>query len=371
MGFSKVVHLTSVHRSDDTRIYGRQCRSLAEAGYNVVLVAPDARYQAKEGVRLHSVPAATSRLKRMLLTVYRIYRAAVEENGEIYHLHDPELVGPACLLRMKGKRIIFDFHESFALQVMTKPWVPSSLRALVVGFASLIQKLAVHVSDRVIAATPVVARSLPSQKTSVIMNYPVLKELILESPLPYSQRPPWVGYVGELTEIRGVKEMVGAMDLLPADLQAEFQLMGNFSPAEFEREVASTPGWDRVNFLGYQSRESVARMLGQCRLGLVMLHPTPNYIESYPVKLYEYMAAGLPVVASDFPLWREIIEEVGCGLLADPLDPKSIAKQIQWILSNPAAAERMGQRGRAAALDRFNWDSEIPKLLRVYSQTLQ
>lgn len=371
MSAAKVVHLTSVHRCDDTRIYGRQCRSLAEAGYEVVLIAPDSHNHVKEGVSLSGVPKTNGRLKRMLETVYQVYKAGVKQDGELYHLHDPELLGPALLLRMKGKKIIFDFHESFAAQVTTKPWVRAKLRIPAVAFASLVQKLAVLVSNRVIAATPVIARSLPPDKTSVIMNYPILREFNVADRLPYSRRPPWICYVGALTEIRGVGQMVEAVNLQPENLKVELFLAGTFSPFDFENTVASTPGWNRVNFLGYQSRKSVARMLAQCRVGLVMLHPTPNYIESYPVKLYEYMAAGLPVVASDFPFWREIIEDVGCGLLADPLNPESIAEQIRWILSHPEEAEEMGNRGRAAALARFNWDSEIPKLLQVYEEALQ
>jgi glycosyltransferase involved in cell wall biosynthesis len=371
MAAARVIHLTSVHRSDDTRIYGRQCRSLARAGYEVVLVAPDCQDQVKEGVILSGVPKAKGRLKRMVETAYQVYREGVRQDGQVYHLHDPELLGPAFMLRLRGKKIIFDFHESFSLQVLTKPWVPWFLRTPMVAISSLIQKFVVLLSDRVIAATPVVARSLPARKTFVIMNYPILKELSLKDPVPYPQRPQWVGYVGELTQIRGVREMVAAMNLLPAELKAEFMLAGNFSPLDFKDEVAAIPGWNRVRSLGYQSRESVARLLGQCRVGLVMLHPTPNYIESYPVKLYEYMAAGLPVIASDFPLWRDIIEEIGCGVLADPMNPESIAEQIQWMLTHPEEAEKMGQRGRSAAIAKFNWDSELPKLLQVYKEMLQ
>ncbi|AFM26939.1 glycosyltransferase family 4 protein [Desulfomonile tiedjei] len=368
---TKVIHLTSVHRCDDPRIYERQCRTLARAGYEVILIAPDCHDRVKEGVCLRGVPKANGRLRRMLGTVYQVYRSGVRENGELYHLHDPELLGPAILLRMQGKKIIFDFHESLAAQVSTKPWVMSRLRLAAATFATFVEKLAIIVSNRVIAATPVIARSFPRNKTSVVMNYPILKEFNPTSCLPYSRRPPWIGYVGALTEIRGVKEMVTAMDLLPSHLKAKLFLVGTFKPFDFENEVTQIPGWNYVDYAGYQPRKSVVDILGQCRVGLVMLHPTPNYLESYPIKLYEYMAAGLPIIASDFPFWRKIIEDVGCGLLADPLDPGSIADRIQWILAHPKEAEKMGKRGLAAVQTRFNWNLEIPNLLRVYEEVLQ
>lgn len=367
----KVIHLTSVHRCDDPRIYERQCRTLARAGYEVILIAPDCDDKVKEGVFLRGVPKANGRLRRMLGTVYQVYRSGVREHGELYHLHDPELLGPAILLRIQGKKIIFDFHESLAAQVTTKPWVMSKLRLAAAAFATFVEKLAIMVSNRVIAATPVIARSLPGKKTSVVMNYPILKEFNLTNSLPYSERPPWIGYVGALTEIRGVKEMVAAMDVLPSELKAKLFLVGTFKPSRLKNEVTQIPGWNYVDYPGYQSRQSVANILGQCRVGLVMLHPTSSYIESYPIKLYEYMAAGLPVIASDFPFWRKIIESVGCGLLADPLNPRSVADQIQWILTHPKEAEEMGKRGLAAVQDRFNWNLEIPNLLRVYEEVLQ
>jgi len=114
--------------------------------------------------------------------------------------------------------------------------------------------------------------------------------------------------------------------------------------------------------------EAVVEMLAEARLGLVLFHPRPNHLESQPNKLFEYMAAGLPVVASSFPLWKEIVEGTRCGLVVDPLDPHAAANAIRWLLAHPEEAEAMGARGRQAVHDRFNWRREEATLLDCYAR---
>ena len=98
-----------------------------------------------------------------------------------------------------------------------------------------------------------------------------------------------------------------------------------------------------------------------------MFRPAPNNIEAQPNKLFEYMAAGIPVVASDFALWRAIVDDTGCGLLADPCDPNAIATAVAYLLSHDREAEAMGRRGREAVARRYNWSAEEPKLLHLYA----
>jgi glycosyltransferase involved in cell wall biosynthesis len=179
-----------------------------------------------------------------------------------------------------------------------------------------------------------------------------------------------ITYVGGIGPTRGTREVVEAISILPNSLQAQFVLVGRFKPPELLDELQKMPGWERVKFVGWQSRERVRNLLSKTRVGVVTLLPVLNYVQSYPTKLFEYMSAGIPVVASDFPIWRQIVEEVGCGLLVDPLNPQDIADALTWLLEHPEEAEAMGRRGQKAVYTSFNWDTEAQKLIRFYEKVV-
>lgn len=371
---TKVVHLTSVHGALDARVFYKECKTLAAADYDVTVIAPqggDATQQGhgiRNGVRIRGVPKPRTRLERMTRTVWQLYREACAENASICHLHDPELIPVGLLLRLRGKRVIYDVHEDLPKQILDKDWIPKSLRRWAAGGARLAEAVAAWAFHGIVAATPAIARRFPAHKTALVQNFAIPNELLPLNPTPYRARPAKVIYVGGMTATRGIREMVRAIGLVPASLSARLVLVGTFSPPSLEDEVRSLAGWERVEFAGWQDRRGVAELLGQARAGLVVLYPTPKYLEAWPIKLFEYMSAGLPVIASNFPLLREIIEEAKCGLLVDPLDPAAIAQAIQWLLEHPEEAEAMGRRGQEAVKYRYNWDAESRKLLALYER---
>jgi len=174
--------------------------------------------------------------------------------------------------------------------------------------------------------------------------------------------------VGGIGLSRGCLEMARAVASLPATIPVELAMGGWFAPPSFEAEIRSAIPAERLALLGTLDRDGVQQLLSSSRVGLILDHPTPAYLRSFPVKMFEYMAAGVPIVASDFPLWKEIIGEAGCGLLADPRDPEQIADAIQTLLSDPVAARAMGQRGREAVVERFNWVPEAAALVALYAK---
>ncbi len=338
---------------------------MSEAGYEVVVIAPHERDGKVNEIRTRAVPKPEHRLVRMTRTTWQIFRTALNEKPDICHFHDPELIPVGLLLRLLGKRVVYDAHEDVPKQIFSKHWISPILRRGVAQMAAVMEITAALVFDAIVAATPAIAKRFPSKKTVVVQNFPVVDK---QPPAPvnsYASRPPVLAYVGVMTGIRGIKEMAQAIALVPARLRARLVLVGSFDP-ELEPEIQKMQTLDCVEVLGWQSEEGVRELLGQARAGLVLFHPVPNHMEAQPNKLFEYMHAGIPVVASDFPLWRDIVNGAACGLLVDPLDPKAIAYAIQWLLEHPTEADAMGARGKCAIQNKFNWNGEGEKLLGLY-----
>lgn len=363
----KIVHLTSVHPVGDPRILHKEAATLAAAGHEVVLVAVAENEAILHGVRLRPVKRPKGRLVRMTGTVLRVLRAARGERGDVYHFHDPELIPAGLWLKLAGKRVIYDVHDDLPASVLSKAWIRPGLRKLVAPVVGALEETAARLFDCVVVANPAHGHRFPPARTVTVRNLPDLTEFP-PAPPDHAVREPAIVYVGALSRARGALEMVQAMALLPAVCRARFWLGGRFGDRGLEAACRGLAGWDRVDFLGWLERPEVADRLGRARVGLVLLQPVPHYQANYPVKLFEYMAAGLPVVASDLPLCREVVETAGCGLLVDPRDPAAIARAVQWLLEHPEEAEAMGRRGRAAVEQRYTWPSEAGTLLSLYDR---
>jgi glycosyltransferase involved in cell wall biosynthesis len=358
--------LTTVHHALDVRIFHKECRSLAKAGWPVCLIARHERDETIDGVKVVSIAECKGRLRRATISVLAAFRKALSAKARIIHFHDPELIPVGLVLKLCGRRVVYDVHEDLPRHLEAKHWVSATWRRPLRYLAVAAEWIAGHLVDRIVTVTPEIAARFPKEKTVLIRNYPFPEELCAVESHPYGNRPNEVAYVGGISEARGAVEMVDALERVAEKFGARLNLAGTFMPTSLEDGLRKRPGWRHVDMRGQLGRAGVREVLSRSRVGLVVLHPSPNYVTAQPIKLYEYMSAGLPVIASDFPAWREIIEKTRSGILVDPYDTAAIADAIDWILSNPREAEEMGARGREAVLREFNWENEEKKLLGLY-----
>lgn len=365
-----IVHLTSVHGRYDIRIYRKQCVSLARAGYRVSLVVADGLGDevTAEGVRIIDAGRPAGRLSRMIRTTARVARLARSLDPDLYQFHDPELLPAGVRLKRAGKPVVFDSHEDIGKQVMGKPYLAPAARRVISRLVDGVERWAVGKLDAVIGATPSITakfRRLARRRVN-INNYPLLGEL--ENSVPWANKENRVCYVGGISEARGILPLVAALEQCASG--ARLDLAGLFSEAETEAAARALPGWRQVDSLGFCDRGGVRQVLARSCAGMVTLAPLPNHVESLPIKMFEYMSAGIPVIASDFPLWHEIVVGNDCGLCVKPQDPVAIAGAIDELVMNPERAAAMGRNGQAAVREKFNWALEERKLLQLYHELL-
>lgn len=361
-----VVQITTAHSAFDVRIFHKECRSLARAGFDVTLVVPHDDDVCVDDVRIVSLPRTTSRARRMTSGVWRAYRAVRRLRADIFHFHDPELLPLGLLLKLTGRRVIYDVHEDLPRQILHKDWIAAWLRRPIAFAMEVVEQAAARLLDGVVAATPTIGKRFPRHSTAVVQNFPLREEFGRSAGPPQNERPLLLAYIGGIQEVRGAREMVRAIHLVHRHPQARLVMAGEFYPASLEAALRDEPGWNRATFAGLLERREVGDLLSRARIGLILFHPLPNHLEAQPNKLFEYMSAGIPVIASDFPLWREIVSEAECGLLVDPCDPAAVASAIDALLANPERADRMGRAGREAVTMLFNWERESERLIEFY-----
>lgn len=365
----KVAHLTSVHPRNDVRIFHKQCKSLVEAGYLVTLVVADGLGCGRQdGIRVYDVGKSSGRFNRVLNATRRVLRKAIDIDADIYHIHDPELLWAGVQLKKIGKLVIFDAHEDVPIQLLNKPYLTPFLLRVLSRCYSWIQDYACKRFDGIVTATPFIRDKFfrINYQTVDVCNYPVLGEF--SSRVDWADKADEVCYVGGLSRARGIREIVLANSSVPGSTQ--LNLVGEFTDNNFREELRYTEAWDKVIEHGFLSREGVAQVYQRCFAGLVVLHPLSNYIDALPIKMFEYMSAGIPVIASDFPCWSDIVNESGCGVCVSPLDTGAISGAISYLKSNPEIASRMGEKGRQAVVSKYNWQNEKLKLLKFYRDIL-
>ena len=364
---TKVCHVTSVHKSNDVRIFLKECCSLAKAEYHVSLVAANAKSETINGVKIIGVNSkVNNRISRVFKTVYAVYKVAKNEKANIYHLHDPELLLIALFLKNKNNKIIFDSHEDLPRQILTKHWIPKYLRKIFCFFTEHFENFIAKRIDGIVAATPFIRdRFLKVNRNTVdINNFPMIRELISENDQD-SAKNNTIVYVGGITRERGILELLKSLPLCRSNVK--LNLAGTFAQESLYHEAQNYDGWSKVNYSGFVNRQEIKKLLNESKAGIVTLYPTLNYLESLPIKMFEYMACGLPVIVSNFPYWVKLLENEKCAIFVDPKNELQIAKAIDFILDNQEIAIQMGQRGKMAVLKSYHWEVEERKLLDFYS----
>ncbi len=340
---------------EDDRIFHKECASLAESGYETYQISCGKTYDNK-GVHLIGVGnPASNRLLRLVKTRKTVYKEALKLDADVYHFHDPELLPYGLRLKKKGKRVIFDSHEDVPGQILDKYWIPVILRKLVSRVYRSYETYVVKQLDAVVTATPYIGEKFRSRTQNVVVvnNYPRLDDIVFHD-ISFDDRESVVCYAGGIDELRGESIMIAAMKAVAGKLV----IAGDHDIEEF----------DKVKYVGRLNRKGVNDLYGSSVVGLCILKPIENYYHSRPIKVYEYMAAGLPYICSNFPDWIKVAEESGAGICVDPSNIEEISNAISKLLSDRDKSREMGCKGREYVIKYCNWANEEISLLALYDK---
>lgn len=370
MAMARVCHLTSVHNSDDTRVFHKECVSLARAGYDVTLVAPGTSRE-DQGVHVVGVgekPVGT--LKRFFSPfARRAYETALSLDCELYHLHDPELLPFALKLKRHGKKVVFDSHEFYATQLRSKAYIPKPFKKAVSAVYGAFEANVFRRIDAVVIPCTLFGKNpfeACAKRTVIVDNLPDADRFPPPRP-PYPDAENAVGYVGGVTAERGITNLVRACAMAGARLR----LAGPVWPAYLE-ELKKMPEFACVDYAGIVPYDDVPEYCRHFSVGMSTLLNIHQYIsiDNLPTKVYEYMGIGLPVILSNTASAKALEKEYDSCLCVDPDRPDEIAAAIRTLLDDPERRKRMGENGYRALQERFNWKKEEKKLLELYEELL-
>lgn len=365
----KVCHITTVHTSSDVRIFHKECKTLAREGYETYLIAPHDSEEEIDGVHIIPLPYKSGRLYRFIFKKRIALKKAKEVNAEIYHFHDPEMLFLGLKLKLLGKKVIYDVHEDVPAQILNKDWLGSLLfRKIISKLFNTFEKWACRYFDGVVTVTTdIVDKFYMNKRTTLLRNLPSTVIIDESKELEVKRQKFTMLYAGGLTEIRGIRELIQAVNYLNGEV--ELLILGKWDDPEFKKECEELEGWRYTKYLGFKPVKEVYSYMKSVDVGLCTLYPTLNHIKSLPVKAFEYMACGIPILMSDFPDWMEVFEKN--AIFVNPKSPKEMAAKIEGLVKNIERTRMIGSNNRQIVETKFSWEAEKINLINLYKDILR
>jgi glycosyltransferase involved in cell wall biosynthesis len=376
-----VCHITTVHNAFDTRIFYKECKSLAKYFGTVYLIAPSREDFEIDGVQIIKIPIFKNRFIRMSIGNIIAFYRAIKIHAHIYHFHDPEFLPWALLLKAATKsKVIYDVHEDYFTSIREKKWIKGGLlRKVSASIFNLVEKKSAKFFDAIVIAEDYYIENFDGKNRKIVkvLNYPILNEVLPQ--INFKKIGFSIVYSGTVSENRGIWNVLKVVETLSKE-RRDFKLyiIGKFSSENLfsnVREFLTENSLDEfVEIIGgnsYVKREIIDAYHKFMDLGLVLMPISPHYERKLPTKFFEYMLAGIPFIATKFPLWKEFVEGNKCGIVVNPDNFEEINKLIQYLIDNPDERKKMGEEGRKKVLEEYNWDTQEETLVELYMELLR
>lgn len=357
-----------MHSWRDPRIFDKECRSLAKENFEVFLITPDGINKKVDGVSVLRLSAFFKiRFFRVSLSSYLIVKQALALNPQVIQFHDPEIIPFALMFKKRNVKFIYDIHENYVTDIKQKKYVPFFLKNIFAFITRFFERRASK-SFTTIIAEKYYARIFP--RAIEVLNYPILDwsdNIEIDSDTPSE-----ILYTGNITKDRGA--------LIHGDILKnldKLELSGMTMIGRCERKLVKKirnrigeDNFERLNIIGVDSYVGFDQIIEEYKkrnwiAGLALFPKTPHFAEKHLTKFFEYMAAGIPIIYSNYEEWENLLKPLHVGFSVDPSDSVAIAAAINKLKSDHELRHKMSKNGKEAVKHLFNWRNEERKLIKL------
>jgi len=370
----KIVHITSAHPPFDRRIFYKQVASLKKLNYEVHLIAASNQHQSGlvDGVHFHIVKKTENRLTRIIANGFRVFAQALYIKANVFHFHDPELIPWFFILKALGRKVVMDVHENYPAQFKGKKWIFQPFRQILSFSILNLEQIASKVFDGIVVVDNPLAERFRKYSNSnpivVANNYPILNKTITSYNLTLEKyTASRILFIGGINIARCAEEFIRALENINT-IEYEALIGGNENNQEMLSSLSSQKGWKYAKFIGSVPMDEIDLLMLSSSISINLYSNIPNHRGNRSNRLFEAMAAGLPVIVSNFGEVRDFVDELQCGLAVDPINPVEISEAIKTLLLNPEYAMELGLNGRKAVFKNYRWSSEFNKIDNLYKQ---
>jgi glycosyltransferase involved in cell wall biosynthesis len=368
----KVCHVISGYHRTDARIFQRQCKSLLNAGFEVSILTNDFdNEEVIDGIKILTCRKKwKSRLKIILFAKQQFYNDAIRVDADIYQLHSPELLGLGWALQKKNKKVVYDAHEDMPRHILEKEWIPLFLRKPISLVIEKYMNVLLSKYNAIVSPHSHVVDYLSSINLNVkmIANFPLIQNRNKFSYDDYLLRGKKMCYTGTVYSYSNQEEIIESISKIEG---ISYHIPGYFEP-EHLKSLEKRDGFSKLQFLGRLSSAEMVAFYDKMALGVVVYNYKLNLgykLGSYGTnKIFEYMEAGIPFICTDYDLWQEIVDKYDCGICVEPGNSMQIESAIKFLIENPLLAYQMGQNGRKAVLQKYNWGSQEIEYIQLFNK---
>jgi glycosyltransferase involved in cell wall biosynthesis len=361
----KIVHITSLHHDNDNRIFYKECTSLAQEGYDVILIAAGAKDKVVNNVKIVGYPKTSGgRIKRILKTsMADMLKMCRHIDGDIYHFHDPELMFVGLYLKALGKTVVYDIHENNPASILSKPYIKSkSVKKMISRVFDLFEHFSVRFFDAIVTARPDITKRFKHKNIITLRNFPILSDLSkIQNKTDIKKTKPAVIYVGGMHTQRGTFELIEAFKKLK---EYELWLLGTANEDKLQNIL--NKGCENVKYFGSVEPYEIFDYINMADAGIITFLEEPNHINTLATKPFEYMACGKPMIMSNFPYWKNFFKK--SALYVDPSSPKEIREAVKTLLNDKKLMQEMSELNQNLSQNEYNWQKESQKLIDLYKK---